>query len=240
MNTVILLAGGTGTRIGMDIPKQFIKILGKPIIIYTLEKFESNQNIDAVEIVCIQSYMDELKEMIAQYNIQKVKWIIEGGSTFQDSAMRGLFYLKGKIAENDTVLIHCANSPMVTDEIINDAIRVCNEHGNGIAADETIMCTCIKDDEFCSSVGILRETIVGLNMPQAFRYGFICDLYDTAIAEGTLDSIDPHTTSLMLAYGKKIYFSKSATNNLKITRKEDLDVFEGLVLLQQKRTEELN
>lgn len=234
MNVAVILAGGVGKRLGGEIPKQFIKLLGKPIIAYTLEKFQNNLNIDAIEIVCIQSNMDEIRKIVAAYNITKVQWYVEGGKTFQQSAANGIFHLKNEIAPNDIVLLHFAVSPMVSDEIINDAIRVCKLHGNAIAADEMIMCTCIKDDEFSSTTSILRETLVGLNAPWAFVFGELCEAYEIAIGRGILEDLEPHTTSLYFFLGKKIYFSKSATNNIKITRKEDLELFEGYLLVQEK------
>lgn len=239
MNIAIILAGGIGSRVGSDIPKQFIKVLGKPIMAYTLEKFQNNKNIDAIEIVCITSHIDYVKEIVSIYDITKVKWFARGGKTFQESAMNGVFYLKDKIKKEDIVLLHFAVSPMITDEIIDDAIRVCSIYGNAIPADEIIMCTCIKDNEYCSSQSILRETLVGLNSPWTFKFGEICEAYETAVKRKILDGIEPHTTSLMFALGKTLYFSKSATNNIKITRKEDLDTFEGYLLLQKKREKEM-
>lgn len=235
MNVAVILAGGVGTRVGAEIPKQYIKIMGKPVMVYTLEKFEKNPSIDAIEIVCIKGHVPYVKDLVEEYGITKVKWYSEGGSTFQESTMNGIFDLKDEVAPDDIVLIHFAVSPMVTDDIIDDSIRVCKQHGNAIAADEMIMCTCIKDDEYCSSKSILRETLVGLNAPWTFRYDFVCGLYEEALAKNILDGLEPHTTSVMFALEKKIYFSKSATNNIKITRKEDLDLFEGHLLLQRKR-----
>ena len=237
MNIAIILAGGVGTRVGAEIPKQYIKIMGKPIMVYTLEKFENNPNIDAIEIVCIYGHIPYVKSIVKEYNITKVKWYTEGGSTFQTSTMNGIFNLKEKVAREDIILIQFAVSPMITDEIIDDSINVCKKYGNAVAADEMIMCTCIKDDEHSSSQGILRETLVGLNAPWTFRYDVVCSAYEEAIEKNLLDTLEPHTTSLMFALGKKIYFSKSATNNIKITRKEDMDLFEGHLLLQKNRKE---
>jgi len=235
MNIAIILAGGVGTRVGAEIPKQYIKIMNKPVMVYTLEKFEKNSNIDAIEIVCIKGHIPYVKDLVKEYGITKVKWYSEGGSTFQESTMNGIFNLKDEIAPDDIVLIQFAVSPMITGEIIDDSIRVCKQYGNAIAADEMIMCTCIKDNEYSSSKSILRETLVGLNAPWTFRYDVVCSAYEEALEKDILDDLEPHTTSLMFALGKKIYFSKSATSNIKITRKEDLDIFEGHLLLQQMR-----
>lgn len=235
MNIAIILAGGVGTRVGAEVPKQYIKIMGKPIMVYTLEKFENNPNIDAIELVCIKGDIPYVESIVKEYNITKVRWYTEGGSTFQESTMNGIFNLKDKVADDDIVLIQFAVSPMITDEIIDDSINVCEKYGNAVAADEMIMCTCIKDDEYSSSQSILRETLVGLNAPWTFKYDLVCSAYEEAIEKNILDALEPHTTSLMFALGKKIYFSQSATSNIKITRKEDLDLFEGYLLLQKSR-----
>ncbi len=240
MNIAVILAGGTGSRIGVNIPKQFIEIQGKPLMAYTLEIYQHSKNIDAIEIVCIKSYMDEVKSIVNLYGISKAKWFIEGGNTFQESTVKGILNLKDKIKDSDIILLTFAVSPMVTDEIIDDAIRVCKEHGNAIPADEMIMCTCIKDDDYSSTKSILRETLVGLNGPWTFNYGEVRKAYEMALNEGYLDALEPHTTSLYFHQGRRIWFSKSATNNIKITRREDLDMFEGYLLLQEKRKQQIN
>ena len=91
MNIAVILAGGVGTRVGAEIPKQYIKILGKPVMVYTVEKLEKNPNIDAIEIVCIKGHVPYVKDLVKEYGITKVKWYSEGGSTFQESTMNGIF-----------------------------------------------------------------------------------------------------------------------------------------------------
>ena len=130
----IILAGGTGSRVGANIPKQFIEIQGKPIIAYTLALFQENPNIDDIEIVCHQDWIDYVKELVAKYGHTKVRWITNGGDTFQESTVNGVLNLKGKISADDIVVISFAVSPMTPQEDINDSIRVCKEHGNAIAS----------------------------------------------------------------------------------------------------------
>ena len=235
MNIAIILAGGTGSRVGSMLPKQFIEVMGKPIIAYTLEKYQNNKNIDAIEIVSIESYIEYIKKMIQKYNFTKVKWITLGGSTYQQSAMNGIYNLQNKINGDDIVLIQFAVSPMITDEIIDDAIKVCRKYGNSVAADKIVMCTCIKDNDICSSNPISRESIIGFNAPWCFKYDLVLSCYKEAEKRRILDKIEPHTTSVLFALGYKIYFSKSSPINIKITYKEDLDLFEGYLLLQKFR-----
>ena len=152
--------------------------------------------------------------------------------------MKGLFRLKGEIAPEDLVVISFGVSPMTTHEIIDDGIRVASLHGNAISSDPMTLCTCIKDDEESSTTSILRETLMGFANPWTFRFGEVVEAYETAIERGILGELEPHTTSLYFALGKRIWFSKSATTNIKITTPEDLDIFEGLLLLRQKRAME--
>ena len=238
MTTAIILAGGTGTRIGASVPKQFIEIQGKPILAYTLEVFESSPSIDAIEIVSHRDWVEEVKGIAARYGITKTRWVTEGGDTFQESVMQGLFRLKGEIAPEDLVVISFGVSPMTTHEIIDDGIRVASLHGNAISSDPMTLCTCIKDDEESSTTSILRETLMGFANPWTFRFGEVVEAYETAMERGILGELEPHTTSLYFALGKRIWFSKSATTNIKITTPEDLDIFEGLLLLRQKRAME--
>lgn len=238
MTTAIILAGGTGTRIGASVPKQFIEIQGKPILAYTLEVFESSPSIDAIEIVSHRDWVEEVKGIAARYGITKTRWVTEGGDTFQESVMQGLFRLKGEIAPEDLVVISFGVSPMTTHEIIDDGIRVASLHGNAISSDPMTLCTCIKDDEESSTTSILRETLMGFANPWTFRFGEVVEAYETAMERGILGELEPHTTSLYFALGKRIWFSKSATTNIKITTPEDLEIFEGLLLLRQKRAME--
>lgn len=235
MNVAVILAGGTGTRVGADIPKQFIKVLGKPILVYTLDNFQTNDQIDAIEIVCHKDWLDEVQKICNEYRVSKLKWLTTGGDTFQESTLNGIYNLRGKISSDDIVVISFGVSPFTTPDIINDSIRVAKEHGNAISAEDLVLCTCIKDDEFSTTKNLIRETIKGFSNPWTFRYGELLEAYEESQRRGILSDLEPHTTSVYLALGKRLWFSKSSGYNFKITLKEDLDKFEGLLLLKRKR-----
>lgn len=237
MNIGIILAGGSGTRVGADIPKQFIEVQSKPILAYTLELFQRNQNIDAIEIVCHKDWVDEVEKICDYYDITKKKWICTGGETFQESTMNGIFNLKEKIKDEDIVVISFGVSPMTPQEDIDDSIRVCKEHGNAIASADIDLCTCIKDDENSTTQNIIRETLKGFANPWTFRFGELYKAYEEALERGILDDLEPHTTSLYLALGKRLWFSQSTAAQCKITHKRDLDIFEGQLLLKKYRTD---
>lgn len=239
MNVAIILAGGVGSRVGAGKPKQFIEILGKPILAYTIEKFQNHDQIDGIEVVCVASHLDYMKELVEKYHLTKVKWIVEGGSTFQESVMNGVDHLRGTLKGEDQVLIHYGASPFIEEEIITDAIKVCKEKGNCTSATPIFLLTGKRDEGVdASSQWVDRDSIVGLNAPQTFRFDYVTQLYDEAKEKDLLDKVEPHTTSLMFKMGRTIYLSKGNQTNIKITTKEDLDLFEGYVLLQQKRNKE--
>ena len=196
MNIGVILAGGTGTRVGAGVPKQFIKVEDKPILAYTLEIFQNNQNIDAIEIVCHKDWIDEVEQICSEYGITKKKWICTGGASFQESTMNGIMNLKGKIAEDDIVVISFGVSPMTPQEDIDDSIRVCKEHGNAIASVDMDLCTCIKDNEESTTQNIIRETLKGFANPWTFRFGELHEAYEVAVKKNMLDTLEPHTTSL--------------------------------------------
>lgn len=238
MNIAVILAGGTGTRVGADIPKQFIEVLGKPVLAYTLNNFENDPQIDAIEVVCHKNWIEEVRQICAQYEIEKLRWLTVGGDTFQESTLNGVFNLRDKINPDDIVVISFAVAPFCSSDIINDSIRIAEERGNAISAEDSALCTCIKDDEFSTTQNLIRETIKGFSNPWTFRFGELVEAYDEAIQRGILNELEPHTTSVYFALGKRLWFSKSSGYNFKITIKEDLDKMEGLLLLKAKREAE--
>ena len=237
MNVAVILAGGVGSRLGAGIPKQFVEVLGKPIIAYTLELFQRHREIDAIEIVCVSSHIDRMREIKEEYGLDKVRWINPGGATFQESVMKGIENLSGIVKEDDIAVVHFAVSPFIDDEIISDCIRVAKEKGNAISTTDFVLLSGIKDDETKSSTWIDRDSVAVMSTPHAFRHGYISRLYEKAVETGVIDEVEPHTTTMMYAMGETVYFSKGNQLNIKITRKEDLDLFEGFVLMKQKRGE---
>ena len=245
MNVALILAGGVGSRLGAGIPKQFIEILGKPILAYTIEAFEKHPETDAILVVCVKPYMDYIWKMKEKYTLHKLQWVTEGGETFQESVLNGIRHLEDKIEREDIVLVHFGVSPFISGDIISDCIRVCKEKGNAISSTDYFILSGEKkttksvwDPDNYSEKYINRETIAVMNSPHAFKFGFIDNLYKEAIQTNVINTVEPHTTTLMYAMGKKIYFSYGSQNNIKITRKEDLELFEGYVLEQQRKSEE--
>lgn len=229
MNIAVILSAGSGVRIGGNTPKQYIEILGKPIIAYTLELFEKNKNIDFIQVVANKNDFEKIKNICNKYNISKFKWLCAGGNNFQNSVKNSIFDLKNKIKDDDIVIISFGVAPLTPQDDINDAIFVAEKYGNAISAKDIDLCTCIKDDEISSSTSILRENLKGFANPWAFKYNELFLAYEYAIKNNILDDIEPHTTSLYFKLGKKIYFSQCTSPQVKITYKSDLELFEAFV-----------
>ncbi len=124
MNIAIIIAGGSGQRTGQDIPKQFINVYDKPILIYTLEGFQKHPQIDEIGLVCLDGWHDVVRAYAKQFNIDKLKWIISGGETAQESIREGVYYLEGKCSEEDTIIIHDGIRPLVDDSVLSDALPI--------------------------------------------------------------------------------------------------------------------
>lgn len=235
MVVAIILAGGVGSRLGKGIPKQLVEVQGKPILVYTLEKFQNNANIDAIEIVSHKDYIEQCEELTRKYRISKVKWTVNGGATFPESSVNGLMNLRSFLQDNDIVQIHGSCAPLVTDEVIDDGIRVCREHKAAMAVQQMVLSTCLKDDETCSSKAIDRESIVQVQFPLTFQYKYICDAYDKVLADGSFEKLGLHLQYAVFANGGTMHFSKGDDRNMKITTQAELDLFEGYLLLQKER-----
>ena len=240
MNVAMILSGGVGVRMGGGLPKQFIEVLGKPVLAYTLDKFEASPHIDWIEVVCIPAYKERLQQIVARYGFRKVRLVVDSGETYQESVVNGLTALREHCKPEDNVLIHFGVSPFVSEDEIADSLEVCSKYGNAVACTPCYLCLCHKDDEVSSCTSIDRDMTMGLNSPQTFRFAVLCQLYEEGERRGLLERIEPHTTSLMFSLNERLYFSKSSQRNIKITTREDLELFEGYVLLQNKRKGEID
>lgn len=236
MNYVIIIAGGVGSRLGAPVPKQFVEVLGKPVIAYTMEHFQNHPNIDAIELVCVDGFQEHLKGIAEKYGITKVIKIVKGGSEYERSIMNGVAGLNGIAKPDDVVMIHWAASPFLSEEIISDNIRVCKEKGNAITASYSYLLYGTNDGD-CAKKSINRETFMTLSAPQSFLYKVITDIYRQVEEKNMFDYVEAHTPAFMTELGIPIYFSKGSHANIKITTKEDIDLFLGY-LIAKKYNEE--
>lgn len=236
MNYVIIIAGGVGSRLGASVPKQFVEVLGKPIIAYTMEHFQNHPDVDGIELVCVDGFQEHLKGIAEKYGITKVIKIVKGGSEYERSIINGVAGLNGIAKPDDVVMIHWAASPFLAEEIISDNIRVCKEKGNAITASYSYLLYGTNDGD-CAKKSINRETFMTLSAPQSFLYKVITDIYRQVEEKNMFDYVEAHTPAFMTELGIPIYFSKGSHANIKITTKEDIDLFLGY-LLAKKYNEE--
>lgn len=235
MIIALILAGGTGSRVNSECPKQFVEILGKPVIAYTAEIYQNHPKINAICIVCHKSWKTYLNKMIKKYHLSKVKWVTDGGDTFQKSVINGVDHLIDKIKPDDIVMIHYAASPFTSDTIVTDAIRVCQKYDMSASCTPCYQLMGSNDKNYTSKTWVDRDRYVQIACPQCFKYEYLLRIYRQAEEQGLLEKTEPHTTSLMYALGYPIYQSYSDQTNIKITTREDLDMFEGFVLMKKNK-----
>lgn len=170
-NVAIIIAGGSGHRMGQDIPKQFINVYDKPVIIYTLESFQKHPMVDEIEVVCIEGWEQILWAYAKQFGIDKLRWIVPGGNSGQESIRNGVYNLQGKCKNGDIVIIHDGVRPLVDGEILTDVIRTAQKYGNGVTSrpvNEQVFLVNEKDDT-TSSAYIQREKLRIVATPQAYE-----------------------------------------------------------------------
>ncbi len=233
MVNVIILAGGVGSRVGANRPKQFIEIFGKPILAYTIEIFQNHSGIDNIEVVCHKEWRSYLDDMIKKYKLSKVRWITDGGDTFQKSVMNGINYLRDKISEDDYVLIQYGAAPFTSKKIVDDVIRVMKKNDSAVSTTPCYQLMGTNDGEV-SNNWVDRDKYIQIACPQGFKMSYLIDIYQRADKKALINKTEPHTTSLMYALGDKIYQAYGDQTNIKITTEEDLELFKGYVLLQEK------
>ena len=232
-NIGVVIAGGSGNRMHQDIPKQFLTVNEKPVIVYTLTAFEKHPEIDAIAVVCIAGWEQVLWAYAKQFGITKLKYVVPGGKNGQDSIRNGVMELEKHYDPEDIVLIHDAIRPMVSAEIISDNIRVARQFGN---ATTVIPCAeaMLQTEDGVVSVGSYpRDRLKRTQTPQAFHIGAICDLHRRALQAGITNSVASCT--LMIEMGEEVFFSAGSEKNIKLTTVEDIDIFKAL--LSAKRSE---
>lgn len=229
----LLIAGGSGNRMHQDIPKQFITVNERPIIVYTLEVFEKHPEIDAIAVVCLEGWEQVLWAYAKQFNITKLQYVIPGGRNGQDSIRNGVYELEKHFEPEDIVLIHDAIRPMVSAEIISDNIRVAREFGNAVTVIPCAEAMLETEDSVVSMGSYPRDRLKRTQTPQAFHIADICNLHRKALGAGITNSVASCT--LMIEMGEQVYFSAGSEKNIKLTTIEDIDIFKAL--LDAKRSD---
>ncbi len=232
MNIALLTAAGTGTRMHQDIPKQFIHVDNKPIIVYTMEAFQNHPSIDAIIVVTLESWTEVLKAYANQFNITKLKWVVPGGETGQDSIRNGLNKLHEEFPNEEiVVMVHDGNRALVSSEIISDSLVTYAKRGSAVAV---IPCTEVvfeSDDGISSHVSTEREKLFRTQTPHTYKLEDLLWAHEEAEKKGIKGTAA--SCMLMKELGKETYFSKGSEENIKITTLDDLRIFKALLHTRQ-------
>ena len=228
MTIALLTAAGSGTRMGQDIPKQFIHVEDKPIIIHTMEAFQNHPGVDAIVVVTIPSWIDVVKVYAKQFNISKLRWVVAGGDSGQESIYNGLKALEAECSPEDIVMIHDGNRCMVSSEIISNSLATFKKYGSAVAAIPCVEAVFrSSDDGNSSTVSIPREQLFRTQTPHTYTLSKLLWAHEEAKKQGITETAASCT--LMQKLGETVYFSKGSEENLKITTVDDMMIFKALL-----------
>ena len=216
-NIAIILASGTGTRFGNNIPKQFCKIKDKTVIEMSVEAFQKNNNIDEIIVVSNPEYIENTTELVIDYS--KVKKVITGGATRQESSYNGVFSVEDN---NCNVLIHDCARPFISQEIINSCVAALNKYNAVNVAVESSDTIIVVDEKNIIKSVPERKTLRRCQTPQCFEINLIKKAHNMAKENNFTSATDD--CSLILKYNlADIYVVEGSSNNIKITYPEDID-----------------
>ncbi len=226
MVTALIFAGGTGQRMNTRAkPKQFLELHGKPIILYTLEHFEEHREIDNIVVVCLASWIDELKLWLNRYDFKKITKIIAGGATGHESIYNGLKAMEDRCQPEDIVLIHDGVRPLINEELISTNIAKVKECGTAITVEPVIESVIYSEQRDLINSVPERSRMYVAKAPQSFRFGAIWELHQKAHQAGILTVDAAHLCSI---YGMEMHMVISPPNNMKITAPTDYYIFRAL------------
>lgn len=230
MNVALLTAAGSGTRMGQDVPKQFMNIDDCPVIVYTMMPFQQHPDIDVIAVVCLKGWETFLRAYAAQFGITKLKYIFPGGESNQDSIHNGLVGLKENgINDEDIVLIQDGVRPLVSPEIISNNITTCRQYGyavTGLLCKEVIL----RYNTPCDTVEYLpipREQLVRTQTPHTFKLGILLDIHRQAAEQG-LNMTASCELAARLGIDNQHLVLGTEKNGLKLTNTEDIELFKAL------------
>ena len=234
MNVVIVTASGRGTRMHQEVPKQFMPIKNKPLVIYTLEAFQKHPNIDAILVSCLPGWEQIMEAYIKQYKISKVKWLINGSDSLQDTIYLAIQELKKHCSVDDIVMIHDGNRPLISQDIISDAIVTCSQYGSAVAVIPCVEVIVKTEDHLTSNEFFERNDLRRTQTPHVYPLGKLLWAHEEALKKGIKNTAA--TCDLMLRLGETIHFSVGSEKNMKITTSMDVEIFEALLALGDDET----
>lgn len=230
-NIALIIAGGIGSRMHQDIPKQFLSVNDKPVIVYTMEAFQRHPDINAIYIVCLAGWQEILKAYIKQFQITKAVRIIEGGKNGQDSIRNGVYEIAKEFQDDDLIMVHDAIRPMLSEDIISDNLVTCRKYGNAITVIPCMEAMLKSIDEHESKESILRNSLFRAQTPQTIRVKDAVRIHKAALENGITNSVA--TCTLLLELGEKVYFARGSELNIKITTPDDITIFKALLSMKK-------
>lgn len=233
MNIALIIAGGRGHRMGQEIPKQFLNVYDKPVIIYTLEGFQRHPEISGIAVVCLDGWDEVLRAYAGQFGIDKLRWVVPSGETVQESIRNGVFALREVCGSEDTVVIHDGIRPMVEDHVLTDVLVKCREYGNAVTSlpyNEQIF---VSRDGVSTTSYIPRDTLRRVSTPQAYRYGKLLWAYEKAFSEEIGIQGTAYVNTLMADLGERLYFAVGSEKNIKLTTKDDFELFKTYMKMEK-------
>ena len=234
MATAIIIAAGSGKRMGLKTPKQFIKIEGKPVLMYTLEEYEKHPGIDSILVVCLPGYLDYVRDYSKRLGITKLLSVIDGGLTGQESIYAGVKYLEGKVSPESVVIIHDGVRPLVDSHVLSDVIDKTKKYGNAVSSmpyNEQIF---IMDDELSTTDYIKREKIRRVVTPQGYNYKLLLCKYKEAFQKKIGIYGSSYINTMMVSLGVRLFFASGSDKNIKLTTKENLEIFKLYTKLKKE------
>ena len=229
MNIGIIFAGGTGQRMSSTgTPKQLLEVNGKPILVYTLEHFQNNDNIDGIVLVVLESIIGEVSKLVQKYSLDKVKSIIPGGKTGQESIYLGIQESSRLYDQDSIVLLHDGVRPIIDSDLIVKNIENVKKNGSAISSVPQKETTIMLDEQkqYITEVTNREFTYIA-RAPQSFFLKELLECHNKALKEGKNNFID--SASLMMNYGKKLSIVECNTDNLKITTPDDFYIVRAIL-----------
>ena len=236
MTCALLIAGGVGARMGQKIPKQFLHIQDKPVIVYTMERFQNNPQIDGIVVVTLPGWISFVEAYASQFEITKLKSVVGGGETGHDSIHNGIVEIARICPPDTAVMIHDGTRPMVDDKIITDNLAVFREKGNATTVVPCVEVAFKSDVPTESTEYLDRSKVWRTQTPQTFPLDKLLWAHDEVVKRGLPSPLA--TCHLFQMLGETVYFSKGSEKNLKLTTIDDIDIFKALLSMEKSSWEQ--
>lgn len=228
MCTALVIAGGSGKRTGQEVPKQFLTVNEKPIIIYTLEVFQKYQDISKIVVVVIDGWQAVVEAYARQFGISKLAGVVTGGATRFDSIYNGIKFISNYASPDDLVTLHDANRPLVSPEVIKRSQEVARLHRNALTVLPCHDAMFISHDSITASENADKKLLFAGQTPETFQISFIREICDRAAED---NAGDLSLSALLLKYNERVYLSEGNSMNFKITTPTDIDIFKAIIAL---------